>query len=154
MVSVMPAKNGNGKRKRPKLVSLHKMHQGRNSLCTREIIDEFSSYVRQSLPIMHVCAMLEMDTGTYQNWMQWGEEYLSNGSNPRHEIYGEFFLAVKKAKAQWELDILNNELNGSQYRPAWVKSMTMLERRDRAHWGRTDQPNPDEARLHPDESFL
>lgn len=142
------------KRPRPKLVTLHQAWRGRNTKCTPELIERLCGYLREGLPIVHACALVGISDVTYRNWIHQGQAYLQSGDIPQHEILGEFLLALKRAFAEWQLGILREELNGPQYRPGWAKSMTMLERRDRSHWGRDQYVSNDADRMSPDESFL
>ena len=143
------------KRKRTPLISLHQMYQGRNTKCTPKLIDEMVEAIGMALPITKCCDLVGISDVTHRTWLEKGQEYLDNGGDPNHEIYGEYLLRVKRALAEWQLTVLREELNGPAYRPGWAKSMTMLERRDRDNWGRHEKKNTEEqGKPLPDEAFL
>ena len=139
-------------RKRPP--SIYDVNRGRNTKCTRLLIGEICHYLLQSLPIGKCCDLVGISEVSYYVWKEKGEAYLKNGDPHHHEIYGEFVLEVRAATAQWQLNILQQELNPTSYNPGWIKAMTMLERRDRAHWGRSDAQGKVDESSNPDTSYL
>lgn len=124
--------------KRVQLIPLHVQFAGRNSKCTEERRKEIEGYLAEGLPIAHTCALVGITEDTYYRWQKWGEKYLDGTGPEEHEIYGRLSEGCKAAIAQWQLGKIRTSLNTEKYAPNWVRDMTILERRDRAHWGRQD----------------
>lgn len=126
---------------------------------TDKLIEECCELVLEGLPIMRVCDYLGISNATYYDWKDRGERYLNQQYSdagpqyPEDESYAVFVQAVVRSKAEWQLAILRRSF-GSLNKATWIRDMTMMERRDRAHWGRSETishvaqaPLPDEAYL-------
>lgn len=79
---------------------------GRPTKLTEEIVERFSSEVRKGLSLSYTCDLLGVTRTSYANWMDRGskatEAAAAGEEIPESEaIYADFFLAVKKAYAEF-----------------------------------------------------
>lgn len=139
---------------RVKLKSAHQRYISTQGKCSQQIIDDFCDYLMRGLPIDKCCDLIGISHQSYYNWVTWGKSYLETGEPDHYEIYGDFFQATKKAGARWQLEILDRSMNTRGFKPAWVRDMTLLERKDRSNWGRGDSGKPEGGAYDPDEKFL
>lgn len=138
---------------RVKLISAHMRFTGRNSKLTMEMLKEIVQHLTDGLPVMHACNIVGITEDTWYRWQKQGELYLQTGAPEEYEVFGIFTEEVKKAISTWQLNLVKR-LNGEQYKPTWVRDVTLLERRDRGHWGRSDAARTGGTNVAPDERFL
>lgn len=99
---------------------------GRPSKCTPEVVTAICDNVRNGNYLETAAWAAGIDDRTLSNWRKWG----SDGREP----YRQFFLAVKRAEADAEIDLVAQVKRGEQF--VWVAAATLLERRFRKRWSR------------------
>jgi len=132
---------------------------GRPRKLTDKLIEECVELVLEGLPIERVCDYLSISTACYYAWKDRGERYLNQLHESRGVEYPDdgdcavFVQAVVRAKAKWQLGILRRSF-GEKNKATWIRDMTMMERRDRKHWGRSESFANVTAAPLPDDSYL
>lgn len=125
---------------------------------TDKLIRDCVELILEGLPIDAVCDYLTIGRAAYYNWKEKGERFLDQSYTDRRVQYPEdeqcaiFVQAVIKAKASWQRAILERSFQ-ERNRATWVRDMTMLERRDRANWGRNETVSVIDAPPLPDEAY-
>lgn len=131
---------------------------GPRTKLTEEIIANACRYLAyDGLPVNHACALLYITESTWYTWERRGRNALEGrpeSSRPKDEaLYSLFYQEIKKAQATYQLNKLRTSLNLRRYAPNWARDLTILERRDRANWGR-DTASGNRGVVAPDERFL
>lgn len=126
-----------------------------SSIMTPELQKDFLTLIEEGHPADAVCDYLGVNSVTYYEWLKKGMTYLEALEEDRvahHEVYAIFVMAFKKATAVYRMTALRklHDTNG----PAWIKHMTILERRDRKTFGRKDQAGGTDTEFDPDDKFL
>ncbi len=94
----------------------------RPSKLNEELIDLMASKLRKGLPITSACDLLLITQASHSNWMQQGEQDLSNGID---SLYSSYFITIKKSRAEFEEEALDDIGSG---RPGWQGKAWVLER--------------------------
>lgn len=146
------------RRKTPKnSEALGRMRKG--SKLTRTLIKEMCELVREGLPLESCWAYLGITTHTAIDWREKGEKFLiemhsSRGPEfPEDELEAEFCMELARARAEFELEIIR-EMRDKKAHARWVRNMTILERRFRTSWGRSETIRHDVEAMAPDEAYL
>ncbi len=127
--------------------------------CTPRLIKECVKLILEGLPIESVCDFLTISRSAYYDWKEKGERYLDQSYTSRNPEYPEdepcaiFVQAVIRARASWQRAILQRSFQDAN-KATWIRDMTMLERRDRAIWGRNETVSVIDAPPLPDDSYL
>lgn len=168
MAKILQFKKRKRKRKRKKIKSRalprKKIVLASNRLrITRKVTDklirECVELILEGLPIDAVCDYLTISRSAYYDWKEKGERFLDQSFTGRKVQYPEdetcavFVQAVIKAKATWQRAILARSFQ-DRNKATWIRDMTMLERRDRANWGRNETVSVIDAPPLPDEAYL
>jgi len=146
------------RRKRPKNSEARSRRRFKSKL-THKLIDEAVELIKEGLPLESVCAYLGITDHTLYDWKEKGEKYLievhtERGPEfPEDELEAEFLLAVAKARASLELEIVK-DLRDNQALARWVRNTTILERRFRRSWGRSESLRVETESISPDEAYL
>ena len=126
---------------------------------TDKLIRECVELVLEGLPIDAVCDYLTISKSAYYDWKEKGERFLDQSYTGRKVMYPEdepcavFVQAVIKAKATWQREILKRSFQ-DRNKSTWIRDMTMLERRDRANWGRNETVSVIDAPPLADDAYL
>jgi len=118
---------------------------GRPSKLTPQLIEEFKKNTLLGLPRLKVCDLLEISHVTMYEWINIANQVIDGCApeekNTDHDLCVKFLNTIKKAEATWQQKMLE-KMHTDQY---WQREMTLLERRDPAHWRRQDtlQVTPD-----------
>lgn len=143
------------KRPRRRLANTYDLYWKKNGTVTPETLAEVERYLLKGLPIIHICGLVGLSEESYYKWLRFGKAYFeSDDPLPHHEHYGAFYQMHHRATAAWQMDIIDRSLTGDQYKAVWVRDMTILERRDRANWGRDDKYNGQRGGADPDMKFV
>lgn len=129
------------------------------SKLTPKLIEEMSELVKEGLPLDSVWAYLGITTHTGIDWREKGEKFLiemhsSRGPEfPEDELEAKFCIELARARAAFELEIIR-EMRDKKAHARWVRNMTILERRFRHSWGRSETIRVDTESMAPDEAYL
>lgn len=135
--------------------------------CSPELAEKFRSYILEGLPVAKICDLLGIPMRTYSYWLERGQEYISAEESEieddwtdRQKQNGErmsnFYRTIRAAQAEWQLNILREDVNTRDYH-YWMRAMSVLERRDRKHWARPTASREEELKepsVKLDPSFL
>lgn len=145
------------KKKQYKVLATRRL--GRARKLTDKLIDEAIELILEGLPVERVCDYLSISSACYYEWKDKGERYLNQLHEARGPEFKEdedcavFVQAVVRAKAEWQLGILRRSFQDKN-KATWIRDMTMMERRDRVHWGRSESFANVTAAPLPDDSYL
>lgn len=143
-------------KQRVKLITPHEAWRQRNTKITPEVLKIFEENLALGLPQMHCCSLAGISHDTFFRWLERGR-LLSEAPQPEddsQEQYLEFWIVVNQAQAMFQVTKLRGSLTSERFNPNWVRDMTMLERRDRKHWGRSQELDVRTGEIAPDEKFL
>lgn len=150
-----------GKKKKDRFVVKLSQKLGNPPKMTDALLTECVELILEGLPVNKTCDYLGIPEQTFYRWRTKGEKYLRDiaegekPDNPDHVLYGIFVQSVVRAKAEWQLGVIRRSMQTkSKHTSLWVRDMTMLERRDRANWGRSEQIQVSDAAILPDEAYL
>lgn len=114
----------------------------RNKRLNYKLIRQICTLVAtDGLPFDAVCDYLGIEATSFHGWINEGRIYneaLLSGSSAsvrKHEVHGDFVLALKKAFAMYRLGLVESFHDSANDRD-WMRWLRMLERRDRANYGR------------------
>lgn len=125
---------------------------------TNELLAQVCIFLEEGLPPTTACEYIGISYTTHYSWINKGANYISaldDGNKPpklEWKIYAIYLLEVKKAIAKYLKKKIDN-VNGN-FTPAWVRDITILERRDSKNWGRNITTIERDESKNPDESFL
>ena len=94
---------------------------GRPTKLDDELIQKFADEIVEGLPVCYTCDFLEVDEGSYQNWMAWGKRDLDEKIE---SVYSKFFLTIKKSYAQFVKNAkaeMKSRMNGWQSIAWWLE---------------------------------
>jgi transposase-like protein len=114
--------------KKRNLGELMKRKPTRPSHLTPEVAAKIVKTVREGNYISTACIAAGISRRTFYNWIDAAEE-----GKPEHL---EFFNALKQAEAEAEIDAVRDMKKGGK---RFLPSATLLERRWRDRWGRSDR---------------
>jgi len=122
------------------------------TILNEEMIEQFCDYVARGLPFDGCCDMLGISPSTFHTWKRRGQRWLDGDGKPKtDEIYGVFVNSVKRAFASYRLGIVDKMHSNSPY---WVRDMTIMERRDRRNYCKSDPLGGTEDEYEPNEKFV
>lgn len=134
---------------------------GRPAKISERLIKNCVELILEGLPINRTCDYLGITQDSYYDWRKKGEKWLLETDSgqkpefPEYEIHALFVNCVVKARAEWQLEILRRSMqDDSKKSSMWIRDMTLMERRDRENWGRSETVFSSEAAPLPDESYL
>lgn len=134
---------------------------GRPPKLTEKLIEDCVELILEGLPINRTCDYLGITQDSFYDWKQRGEKWLQEVSSghkpeyPEYELHGLFVQCVVRAKATWMLEILRRSMqNASKKTSMWIRDMTLMERRDRSNWGRSETVSITDSAPLPDDSYL
>jgi hypothetical protein len=104
---------------------------GRPTKLTPELRDAIAIEIIDGMPLSRVGWLFELDPTTIYGWMRRGKK------EPR-TIYGQFFLTIKKAQAEFEKTAIAAVRAGGK---KWTSFAWMLERRIAVDYAKRDQVN-------------
>lgn len=125
---------------------------------TNELLSQVCIFLQEGLPPTTACEYIGISYSTHFRWVNQGAQYidaLDEGNTPPRlewKIYAIYLLEIKKAIAKYLKTKIDN-VNGD-FTPAWVRDITVLERRDNKNWGRNVTTIQKDESKNPDESFL
>lgn len=126
-----------------------------------KLIQECVELILEGLPINRTCDYLGITQDSFYDWKARGEKWLreihagQEPEYPEYELHGLFVQCVVRAKAEWQLEIQRRSMQiKSKHSSMWIRDMTLLERRDRGNWGRSEIVSVTDAAPLPDESYL
>lgn len=129
------------------------------SKLTPKLIEDMVELVKEGLPLDSVWAYLGITTHTGIDWREKGEKFLiemhsAEGPEfPEDELEAMFCIELARARASFELDIIR-QMRDKKAHAQWVRNMTILERRFRQSWGRSETIRHDIEAIQPDEAYL
>lgn len=129
------------------------------SKLTKKLIAEIKELIEEGLPLDSACAYLGITHHTLYDWKEKGEKYLIELASPRgpefpeDELFAEFMLTVAKSRAALELELIR-DLRDKKALARWVRNMTILERRFRRDWSRSESLRVETEQTAPDEAYL
>lgn len=94
----------------------------RPSKLNEELISLMASKLKKGLPVSSCCDLLGITQPSYNNWMRQGEE---DAANDIDSLFCAFFLAIKKARAEFEESALEDIRLGNR---GWQGAAWILER--------------------------
>jgi len=104
---------------------------------TKALIATFREKTLLGLPRTKVCDLLHIDYTLFYMWLRLAEEVRAGTAAPvtpactlDRNMVVEFSQMVRDAEAQWQEAMLAK----MHIDPHWQREMTLLERRDPAHW--------------------
>lgn len=117
-----------------------------------EIVPRFMELIMRGLPPDGVCDYLGIPNSTFWEWLKKGENAVESKSvAEKDKHYADFYLAFRKASAEYRLGLLDRLHRGKKN---WTCFMTILERRDRPNFSKYDQGGGDYQEFDPDEKFF
>ena len=123
------------------------------SILDKKLIKDICDLLKEGVTIGAVCDYLSISPSAFLEWRKWGELYSTQEKIPKeYKIYVIFLLKSRKAHAKYIIKrqmSLNNPKNSN-----WVRDMAILERRDRANYGRKGFDYDDVEEFDPDERFF
>lgn len=136
------------KKKGPKRGTAH-----RASKLNPEVIDRICALLEEGLPIDAVCDYIGISTMVFLEWRRRGEIYSHQDEVPKEfELYVELWIRHRKAAASYRLT-RQRRLNDKNNRD-WVRDLAILERRDRANYGKNDPVGGTAENYEPDARFM
>lgn len=129
------------------------------SKLSEELVKEACELIEEGLPLESVCAYLGITRQVLYDWSEKGEKYLLELHSARGPEFKEdvlearFLLATAKSKAVLELALVR-DLRNDKAHARWVRNMTILERRFRKDWGRSESIHVETEAMAPDEAYL
>lgn len=123
-----------------------------NTVLTMKLIRQFIKEVKRGLPADGVCDYLGIHSTTFWDWTTRGTKYLLGSNKQEDALCAVFVQRFRKATAIYRKKLVR-ELH-KPYNENWRQQLTILERRDRKTFGRTDPAGSTEAEYDPDERFL
>ncbi len=137
-----------------------KSRQYWRSKLTEKMIDEAVELIEEGLPLESTWAYMGISKHTGILWREKGEKFIIEMQTrhgpefPEDELEARFCMAVAKARATLEYDLIK-ELRDEKAHARWVRNMTILERRYRQNWGRSETIRTgDIESMAPDEAYL
>ena len=134
---------------------------GPMSKISEKLIARCVELILEGLPINRSCDYLGITQDAFYDWKQRGEKYLQEiytgrkPEYPEYEIFGLFVNCVVRAKAEWQLELLRRSMQDESTKSSmWIRDMTLMERRDRSNWGRSESVTITDSAPLPDESYL
>ena len=101
---------------------------------TPEVIAKLVKYFREGLPIQTACELALVPYSKFKWWSVRGLQWLnSEGKDEDTAVYGQFLVEVRQAQAYWKRKMALRAAKKNS--PTWVQPVTLLERRDRRHYG-------------------
>ena len=141
-------------RARKKLKTYFSAWSARNGQLTQDVVTQIIPYIIEGVPLSVICGLCGITESTWHRWLDAGKRYLDTGEpGPDADIYGQFYEEVERAKALWQLTVIRQSLQGEAYKANWVRDLTILERRDKANWGK-EAYSSGSTNYNPDEKFL
>lgn len=126
----------------------------KNAHCiiTAELIVQAAGYVEEGLPLDAVEPLLGLGRGVLWTWKKRGERWEAVGMPAVSEDapYGMLMMELRAAFARYRLKMTRNLHFNSV---SWVQWLAILERRDRANYGRTAPQGGADEEYDPDERF-
>lgn len=118
-----------------------------------QLIERFCRLIREGLGFEAACDYLSIPHSTFWMWKRKGDLYFEGGGDVQElELFGKFVQDIRKAYSTFLRETtLNLKLDDSK---TWTKWCTILERRDRNNWGRSESANQHQEIYAPDERFL
>tara|TARA_R110000744_G_scaffold104945_5_gene200771 strand:- start:6834 stop:7217 length:384 start_codon:yes stop_codon:yes gene_type:complete len=118
---------------------------------TPKLINQFVKLIRDGLPFDACCDMLEVSTERFWTWRNEGENFLNSGGGPpEHEDSARFVAAIRKAFAEYKY----GHVKRANTKADWIRSLALLERRDRRNFGRREVEGGSAEEYSPDDKFL
>ena len=116
--------------------------------------------VTQGLPLSQAAAMHSVHPSTVIAWIEKGERYYHDmqRGEERDEYEGcyRFSMEIRRARAYLQKMLLGRSLICEEFKPSWVRDMTLLSRIDPKNWSSKREDNAEAAisQVQPDERFL
>lgn len=125
---------------------------------TPDLTKRLCELLKEGLPREPASCLLQVLPMQLYRWLDNGQAYLDavyNGRRPDkdHQADADFLVAIKKAEAEWQHSLIKRSFQ-NRAASMWVRDMTMLERRDRKHWSRSETLAVRDAPALPDEAYL
>lgn len=122
-----------------------------NTRLAPALVTEVCKHLKKGIPVSVICDFLCIAPSLHQTWMKRGEIYATGNNEPHdHALYGQYYLAVKQAAAQYKMERIH-KLHG---KTLWYREMAILERVDRQNWSRHEPPGGRQEDYMPDEKYL
>lgn len=124
---------------------------GRESkLLSPALIRQIAGLIQRGLPFDVAFEYVGLHAQRYSEWLAMGNAFLISGEPAAHEVYGDFVLAVRKARAAYILKRVDRIHTSWE----WRRELALLERRDRRNFARIEAPGGVPESLDPDERFI
>lgn len=126
---------------------------------SKGMIQQACELVAEGLPLASVWSYLGVTKMAAIAWKEKGEKFLiemytDRGPEfPEDELEAMFCMELARARATLELDLIR-EIRDPRKLAYWVRNMTMLERRFRENWSRSETMRVETAEMVPDEAYL
>jgi len=122
-------------------------------------ITQICLQVRDGVPARDAVWLLGYSENRHHAWMRRGvqaREDLEAGMKLTKEqmAFAVYYREVKKAEAYFRRRCINRSLTVDYFAETWIRDMTILERRDKEHWGRSNDTLSRPEEFKPDDSFL
>lgn len=120
----------------------------------RAVITQLCALIEEGLGPDSALNYLGIRTEAFHRWLRKGEMYWrgnASSANPRHALYGEFVMALRKATATFVLTQTRAVTNNKK---GWFRALNVLERRDRKNWARREPMGGSLDSYDPQEKFL
>jgi hypothetical protein len=128
--------------------------EGRITKPTKEIISQFTGFLREGVSLDIVCDFLGIQHRTCYEWIKKGKAYNAYPEGePKYAIFGEFETALRKATAEYNIKMVRKVHTAEK---GWSRDLAILERRDRRNYGKYDMiggSGPLEQ-LDPDQKYI
>lgn len=118
---------------------------------TPDLIKQVCNLIEEGLPISSVLDYLGISPQTFYTWYRKGKLYNEDPDlEPKHKIYGDFEIAIKRAHASYQLTLIRRLHKDEK----WSRALAILERRDKKNFSKFD-PFAGETleQIDPDQKF-
>lgn len=117
-----------------------------------QVIEELCKYLGEGLPIQTACDLAFVPYSKFKWWHQRALEWFAgDGKDESLRMYGEFSIRTRNAMATWKRKMAKRAARKNS--TFWVAPVTLLERRDRKHYGHKEPEGGTVEQLNPSELF-
>ena len=104
------------------------------------MIEALSLAIAKGNYAVTACQLCDIDESTLWHWVDQGTKDYEAGLE---NLYTELIIALKRAEAQAEAELVNVVRESATIKKEWLPAMTFLERRHPDRWGRKDRTRVD-----------
>ena len=151
------------RRTRKQVLSVAQARMQRSYKMDETMKERFLLAISKGMSETKACAYARINTTTYFSRKKQSLEYLLTGIPPNdtassnYEEWAAFIEDVECVMAEHEMNLIDDALDVDSdkgNKAYWARNMTILERRNRADWGKNETLNHNIGTFDRDERFL